>query len=306
MRYLKYIAKNLLQRVKLKLVSRRGSAAYWTSHMVTNEVWKDANDSLDHFLWRNAQYPGYIDLMPVSGADGLTVMDYGCGPGNDLVGFAEYSKPHRLIGADVSQAALQVAEQRLTLHAKPVELIQLEEGSNIIPLPDESVDLVHSSGVLHHVKNLNKALMEIHRVLKPEGRLQVMVYNYDSLWLHLYTAYIHQIKMRLYSDLTLMDAFRRTTDGPYCPISHCYRPQEFLDIVRASGFSGYYKGASISLHELGLLQHRFDAICNRKLAREHRDFLSAITFDQFGHPRVNGYVAGINACFEFQKNKDSL
>jgi hypothetical protein len=228
-------------------------------------------------------------------------MDYGCGPGNDLVGFVEFSKPLRLIGADVSLTALKVAERRLALHDKPVELIQLDEESNIIPLPDESVDLVHSSGVLHHVKNLNLALMEIRRVLKPGGRLQVMVYNYDSLWLHLYTAYIHQIEMGLYSDLTLAEVFRRTTDGPDCPISYCYRPQDFLDIVCSNGFSGHYKGASISLHELGLLSKRFDAISARKLAREHRDFLSAIKFDEYGHPIVGEYVAGINACFEFKK-----
>lgn len=301
MRYLKYLVATMLKQLKLRLVSRKGSAAYWTNHMVTNEVWTDANDSLGHFLWRNAQYPGYIDLMPVSGADGLTVMDYGCGPGHDLVGFAEFSQPLRLIGADVSQTALEVADQRLSLHNKPVDLIQLGEDRNIIPLPDQSVDLLHSSGVLHHVKNLNLALMEIRRVLKPGGRLQVMIYNYDSLWLHLYTAYIHQIKIGSYSNLPLLEAFRRTTDGPHCPISHCYKPQEFLDIVCGSGFSGHYKGASISLLELGLLQQRFDAIRERKLAREHRDFLSAITFNEFGHPTVDGYVAGINACFEFQK-----
>ncbi len=182
-----------------------------------------------------------------------------------------------------------------------MELIQLDEDENVIPIPDESVDLVQSSGVLHHVKKLKSALMEIHRVLKPGGRLQVMVYNYDSLWLHLYTAYIHQIKMGLYSNLNLLDAFRRTTDGPYCPIANCYKPREFLNIVCPNGFSGHYKGASISLHELGLLPQRYDAIRTRKLARGHRDFLSAVSFDDLGHPRVGGYVAGINACFEFQK-----
>ena len=89
--------------------------------------------------------------------------------------------------------------------------------------------------------------------------------------------------------------------APHCPISHCYRPQEFLDIVCSNGFSGNYKGASISIQELGLLSQRFDAIGNRKLAREHRDFLSAISFNEYGHPLVGGYVAGINACFEFKK-----
>lgn len=301
MQYLRYLTGNFLRRAKLKFVKRKGSAAYWTGHMVTSEVWQNADDSIDHFHWRNAQYPGYIELMPVSGADELTVMDYGCGPGNDLVGFSEFSRPARLIGVDVSKTALAVAQRRLALHEKSAELIQIEEDGNRIPLPDETVDLVHSSGVLHHVKHLESAIKEIRRVMKTGARLQVMVYNYDSLWLHLYTAYIHQIQMGLYSDLSLLDAFRRTTDGPDCPISHCYRPPEFLDLVCSTGFQGHYKGASISLHELGLLPKRLDAIGSRKLASEHRDFLSAIKFNEFGHPMVDGYVAGINACYEFTK-----
>ena len=31
--------------------------------------------------------------MPVNQADGLVVLDYGCGPGNDLVGFGHFSNP---------------------------------------------------------------------------------------------------------------------------------------------------------------------------------------------------------------------
>lgn len=301
MGYLKYQATNLMRQLKLKLVSRRGSAAYWTSHMVSNETWSSADESLEHFHWRNAQYPGYIELMPVTGADGLTVMDYGCGPGNDLVGFSEFSKPERLIGLDVSPTALKVAKQRLDRHGKRAEFIHIEETDNIIPLPAQTVDLVHSSGVLHHAKNLTLALKEIHRILKPTGRLQVMVYNYNSLWLHLYTAYIHQIKMGMYSEVSLLDAFRRTTDGRDCPIAHCYSPQEFLNIVHRSGFAGRFKGASLSLTELRLLPERFDAIASRKLSREHRDFLSAMTFNERGHPIINGHIAGINACFEFSK-----
>lgn len=301
MRYFRCLALKLMQRIRLKMASRYGSAAYWTRHMVANDDWRDAHDSLEHFMWRNAQYPGYINLMPVDGADGLSVVDYGCGPGNDLVGFSLYSKPLRLFGLDVSKTALAASEKRLALHDKKCELICLQEERNEIPIESSSIDLVHSSGVLHHVKNIESALTEIYRILKVGGKLQVMVYNYSSIWLHLYTAYVHQIEIGLYKEHSLMEAFRRTTDGPDCPISHCYQPYEFLEMVNALGFEGRFKGASISLHELALLPKRFEAIQNRQLGREHRDFLSAISFNEFGHPLVNGEVAGINACYEFIK-----
>ena len=186
----------LLRRARLKIASHKGSAAYWTSHMVANDDWLDAKDSLDHFLWRNSQYPGYIELMPVQEAEQLTVMDYGCGPGNDLVGFQEFSKPTRLIGVDVSKTALAVARRRLELHGgENVELISIGEDSNRIPLPDSTVDLAHSSGVLHHVKHIDLAINEIRRGIKPGDKLQVILYTCYSLWLHLYTAYIHKIEI---------------------------------------------------------------------------------------------------------------
>ena len=300
-KYLRYLFGRAIKKIKLSIAGAKGSATYWTSHMVANDDWQNAADSLDHLNWRNQQYPGYIELMPVNNADGLVVLDYGCGPGNDLVGFSEFSSPKRLIGADVSPTALKASKRRLALHERTAEFLQIDEETNKLDLPDECVDLVHSSGVLHHVKNLGPALNEICRVLKRGGRFQVMIYNYDSLWLHLYTAYTHQLEMGLYRNLDLLEAFKRTTDGPDCPISHCYRPLEFVEIVKRHGFSGDFKGSSISLHELSLLPKRFDAIKNRQLNAEHRAFLSAVSFDERGHPLVNDNVAGINGCFEFTK-----
>ena len=302
MRYLKYLVNNSIARIRQRLAARLGSASYWSSYMVANDDWTNAEASMELFLWRNAQYPGYIELMPVSGADGLVIVDYGCVPGNDLVGFCEFSKPAKLIGIDVSPTALASSKKRLALHGKSVDLIRIHENENLIPLESGSVDLVHTSGVLHHATNLEAAIAEIRRILKPGGRLRVMIYNYDSLWLHLYTAYVHQIEMGLYRELPLLDAFRRTTDGPDCPISHCYRPTDFLKHVRGMGFSGVFTGASISLTELEQLPKRYAAMRDRSLPREHRDFLYALQFNHAGHPTIGGVVAGINACFEFTKS----
>ena len=78
---------------------------------------------------------------------------------------------------------MKIARKRTDLHGIEVEFLKIDEDL-IISLESDSVDLVHSSGVLHHVKEINLALKEIYRVLKPGGSFQVMVYNYSSLWLH--------------------------------------------------------------------------------------------------------------------------
>ena len=74
------------------------SAAYWEGHNVTlHHGFRDAAESLAYFRWRNDQYIGYIERMPVSGFDDKAVLDFGCGPGHDLVGFTTHSRPSRLV-----------------------------------------------------------------------------------------------------------------------------------------------------------------------------------------------------------------
>ena len=293
--------KIFLNKIRSKLASFKGSESYWSVHMVNKKTFGTVEQSLEHFHWRNSIYPGYIELMPVNQADGLVVLDYGCGPGNDLVGFGHFSNPKKLIGADVSAPAMKIARKRTDLHGIEVEFLKIDEDLNNLSLESDSVDLVHSSGVLHHVKEINLALKEIYRVLKPGGSFQVMVYNYSSLWLHLYTAYLTQIKNKKYSNLPLKEAFRKLTDGADCPISNCYKPEEFESLVKLHGFDGAFMGASISTTELKMLPEIHKAIEDQSLAQEHRDFLSSLTFNEKNHPITQGSIAGINACFLFKK-----
>ena len=301
--YLKYKIKQIPIHYKEWNASRRGSASYWTEHIVPNEGINNSEDSLKHFHWRNAQYPGYIELMPVKGQDDKVVLDYGCGPGNDLLGFSVFSKPKHLFGVDVSKTALEESASRLALHNSKSDLIHREENKNLIPIDNESVDYIHTSGVLHHCKDLDKVLSELYRILKPGGEMRVMVYNYDSLWVHLFTAYFIQIERGFYQDMDLYEAFKRTTDGPYCPIAKCYKPKDFVSLLGKSGFDAKFLGAAISLNEMKMLPKRFTAIQTRTLANEHRDFLSQLTFNEKGIPLIKGEVAGIDACYKLTKNR---
>jgi len=240
--------------------------------------------------------------MPVHGFDDKVILDYGCGPGNDLVGFLEESKPKRLIGADVSIRSLEMARKRVTLHDGEVDFIKLDEINTIIPLDNDSVDYIHSSGVLHHVRDLDATLRELYRVLKPGGKLRVMIYNQDSLWYHLNTAYLERLKLNDFgSNKSLFDIFRTTTDGKECPISRVYEPLNFLDILNDHGFTSEYLGAAISIHELKILDRRWDAILDFRLEKEHRDFLLELEFDSKNNPFYRGYLAGLDGCFLVSK-----
>jgi SAM-dependent methyltransferase len=276
-------------------------AEYWTGHNVTlHHRFAGAEESLGYFHWRNDQYCRYIELMPVAVAPGQSILDFGCGPGHDLVGFGVYAEPRRLAGVDVSSSSLAESRARLALHGITADLHEVDVHRTTLPFEDESFDLVHSSGVIHHMAEPAAALHEIRRVLRPGGRAQIMVYNRQSLWLHLYVAYIRQIVEGQHADLGLEEAFARSTDGPDCPISRCYTRDEFAALAAASGLRLCSFGVAVSVWEMRCLSRRLEAIADQRLPRECREFLRDLTFDAQGLPIHGGYHAGVDGCFVFE------
>lgn len=294
---------NLLRRKNTKAPQIENvSMDYWTKHNVTSHrQFINKNESLEYFHWRNAQYFNYLKLMPVSNLDEKIILDYGCGPGNDLVGFGCYSKPKKLFGLDVSPTSLDQSKKRVAMHEIQADLIKITPGEQM-PLSDASVDYIHCSGVLHHIKNPQAVLRDFKRVLKPDGEARIMIYNYNSIWLHLYVAYIKQITEGSYAELDIKTAFQKTTDGPNCPVSYPYDANEFIDTCAQTGFRCEYLGSSVSMWEMSLLGRRFDAIMNQSLKQEHRDFLATLKFDSQGYPMFKDHHAGIGACFSLRKD----
>lgn len=292
-----------LYRLGMYFLQRRyrrynSSAKFWTDYNVTqHHKFSSIEDSLSYMSWRNDIYPGYIERLPVAGHDGKVVLDYGCGPGHDLVGFGHCSKPAKLIGMEVSPTSLEQARSRLAMHQIDAELILIDEQNPRLPLEDASVDYIHSSGVLHHIADPLPVLREFRRILRPGGEVRVMVYNEDSLFVHLHAAYVIQIEEGRYADMSLAEAFRHLTDGENCPISRYYSPASWSELASPAGFEVEHIGNGISMYEISLAPHRYIAIQDRRLAAEHRQFLLDIRLDDRGYPLYRGHYAGTAVCF---------
>jgi ubiquinone/menaquinone biosynthesis C-methylase UbiE len=284
------------------VLGQQTSEEYWARHNVTNHLtFKNATESLRYLDWRNDQYIGYIDLLPVSGHDKETILDFGCGPGNDLVGFLTYSKPARLVGADVSAPSLEEARSRLELHGADLELIKLFESNAALPFADGEFDYIHCSGVLMCTKEPDRILCEFNRVLKPRGYARLMVYNYDSIWLHLYVAYVLRNSNPLLAGLPILEAFKKSTDGEDCPVNNCWTVARFTELAESAGFQCRHLGNAISLIEMSVMHERFAAAQSTSLELEHRKFILSLTFDERLIPHYNGQVAGIDGCYELRK-----
>ena len=275
---------------------------YWNEHTVNSVPFVTARASAKYLEWRFEEYPLFRELSGLWGEhDGEIVLDYGCGPGNDVVGFLIHTGARRVIGVDVSRTALELTRRRVALHRVPtdrVELIELSDASPVIPLSDRSVDFFQCQGVLQHTSDPLSILRELRRVQKPGGEARVMVYNRDSVWFHVYTAYVVKLLEGRYADIPVEDAFQRTTDGPECPIARCWRGEEFVQLCREAGFEAEFLGGYLSRHELELLaRHRDAAIADERLPDEHREFLSELELDESGYPRHRGRYAGVGGAY---------
>ncbi len=297
-------SKQFLVNFVKKAMGILGVESYWTNHNVTGHaLFNTAQESLEYFHWRNDQYFKYIELMPVDRQDNKVILDYGCGPGNDLVGFGIYSSPKKLIGADISSSSLLEASERLKLHNIDSELVKINQDDESLPFDDDTFDHIHSSGVLHHTPDPIKILKEFKRILKPGGTINIMVYNYHSIWAHLYVAYQRTILNGMYKDGNFKEQFRRSTDGENCPISNCYTSDEWIKVCAEGGLEAKCLGAAVSMHEMKLMDLRFQAIQNIKLPKESREFLLSLTFDEKGYPKYKENYAGIDMCFQVVHKK---
>ena len=104
---------------------------------------------------------------------GETVLDIGCGAGMDLLLAGRRVGPAgRAIGVDMTDA--MIGRARLSARAVGFNQVEVRKGdATSLPVDDASVDVVISNGVINLVPEKQRALDEIHRVLKSGGRLHL-------------------------------------------------------------------------------------------------------------------------------------
>jgi len=105
-------------------------------------------------------------------APGATVLDHACGGGMDLLLAARRVGPAgRTIGIDMTPTMVQTATEAVR-QAGLDGIVQVHRGYyESLPIPDASVDVVLSNGVLNLAPDKRAVLDEIYRVLKPGGSL---------------------------------------------------------------------------------------------------------------------------------------
>jgi ubiquinone/menaquinone biosynthesis C-methylase UbiE len=102
----------------------------------------------------------------VSAAEGR-ILEIGIGSGLNIPYYS--GRAEKVIGLDPSAKLLSLAERALKAGQVPIEL--LNGSAESIPLEDKSIGTVVTTWTLCTIRDAQRALAEMRRVLKPAGRL---------------------------------------------------------------------------------------------------------------------------------------
>lgn len=195
---------------------------------------------------------------------GKRVLDAGCGGGRNTIAMAGLGAAEA-VGIDIGAAGIEDARRR----ARGMGNARFEVASILdIPLESDSFDLVWCAGVLMITADENAALDELTRVLKPGGRLYLLVYADGGLRWPLINA-LRPIAAAIGHDrmLEVMEAAgtsaskqRTFLDDLYCPKLDFYNWPRLRRMLEQRGYADIdrWPRAARLDHEHGLAEYRND------------------------------------------------
>jgi arsenite methyltransferase len=115
-------------------------------------------------------------------APGERILDVGCGPGFYVAELLERVGPEgSVVGVDASAPMLAMAARRCEGKG---DVAFYEADATSLPVDDASFEAAISVQVLEYVSDLTAALAELHRALRPGGRLVVWDVDWSTVSWH--------------------------------------------------------------------------------------------------------------------------
>ncbi|MCK4365615.1 MAG: methyltransferase domain-containing protein [Thermoplasmatales archaeon] len=173
----------------------------------------------------------FIDSLPKTSI----VADVGSGNGRHLIPCAKHCK--KVIGLDVSGELLKITQEKL-MENKLVNVDLVHSDAVNIPLNENSVDAVLFIAALHNVPQRYrriKALKEINRILKPNGKAIISVWSrwQDKFRQHFLRKCLTKVDKNEFGDI---DVYWRQHGLNIPRFYHLYSKRELKQDLEQAGF----------------------------------------------------------------------
>lgn len=219
----------------------------------------DLNNSVlslgQHHRWKRLTIalvgvgPGHVVVDLCGGTADLSLLAAEKAEGGGLVMTVDLNMAMLKVGLSKARTCLIDGLKERKKRARPV---MIQANAESIPLPDGSVDRLVVGFGLRNVTNLEKALSEIHRILKPGGRFACLEFSHpvNAIWDGLYRFYSFYILPKIGQWIS------RDNTGiyEYLPASIARFPDQeaFRGIILKAGFSGVtyrnLSGGIVAIH----------------------------------------------------------
>ena len=111
---------------------------------------------------------------------GRHLLEIGCGMGYDALEFLR--RGVRVTAIDLTENAVRIAARHFEVEGVRAEALQVGNAL-ALDFPDASFDAVWANGVLHATGDTQRAIDEVHRVLKPGGRAIISHFYRRPSWM---------------------------------------------------------------------------------------------------------------------------
>jgi len=186
------------------------------------------------------------------------VLDVGCGNGYVLSRYAQHGAD--VSGVDLTKTAIELSKKRFRLAGLEGKFNQID--GQRLPFPDNHFDIVCSMGVLHHISDPGPTVDEMFRVLKPKGKVIMMLYyRYSYKYMVLFR--LKRLFDRRYRGFSQQQALNRN-DGEDCPLAMVYSRSEAQKLMHK--FSDHeFRLNQLNWRQLFLLSHERAATAEKLL-----------------------------------------
>jgi ubiquinone/menaquinone biosynthesis C-methylase UbiE len=128
-------------------------------------------------------HPAHQMLLDALGPADRRILDIGCGTCAFAARVLERFPTSHVWGVDLSEGMLERCRKRRLAAKGQLHLAQAD--SERLPFKDNVFDAVACTHSFHHYPHQERVLAEMHRVLRPDGKLLIIDGDRDRAWGHL-------------------------------------------------------------------------------------------------------------------------
>lgn len=218
---------------------------------------------------------------------GDTVVDLGCGPANQLAMIAGLNPDVNLIGIDLSEEMLGMAERNLQANA--IKNVSLRRGNitDLNMIEADSVDAVMTTVVLHHLPDeaaLFRCFSEVQRILKPNGGLYLVDFAHLKTEAAIqYFAYQYEGRQPEIFAVDYLNSLRAAFELPTWQDAWSKHLKDFSNL-HSTFLVPYMVAAKSPARRIlsDVMRKRLNELYRRMPTYQQTDFNDLVTFFRFG------------------------